>query len=35
MREVDRGTPLPGLYPMNEGTKERYTREKNQPDWHP
>ncbi len=24
MTEVDRGVPLPGLYPMNEGTKARY-----------
>ncbi|MBS7707508.1 ribonuclease activity regulator RraA [Chelatococcus asaccharovorans] len=24
MREVDRGVPLPGLYPMNDDTKERY-----------
>jgi hypothetical protein len=24
MTEVDRGVPLPGLYPMNEETKARY-----------
>ena len=24
MTEVDRGVPLPGLYPMNEETKKRY-----------
>ncbi|CAH1649596.1 ribonuclease activity regulator RraA [Chelatococcus asaccharovorans] len=24
MQEVDRGVPLPGLYPMNDDTKERY-----------
>ena len=24
MQEVDRGVPLPGLYPMNEEAKERY-----------
>ena len=28
MEEVDRGTPLPGLYPMNEATKARYDAEK-------
>ena len=24
MSEVDRGVPLPGLYPMNEETRQRY-----------
>ena len=24
MTEVDRGVPLPGLYPMNDETKARY-----------
>jgi hypothetical protein len=24
MLEVERGTPLPGLYPMNDETKKRY-----------
>jgi regulator of RNase E activity RraA len=28
MDEVDRGTPLPGLYPMNEATRARYDAEK-------
>jgi regulator of RNase E activity RraA len=28
MGEVDKGTPLPGLYPMNEATKARYESEK-------
>lgn len=28
MTEVDRGVPLPGLYPMNEETKERYRQHK-------
>ncbi len=28
MTEVDRGTPLPGLYPMNEATKARYLKAK-------
>ncbi len=28
MEEVDRGTPLPGLYPMNEATRARYDAEK-------
>ncbi|HWA19593.1 MAG TPA: ribonuclease activity regulator RraA [Devosia sp.] len=28
MTEVDRGVPLPGLYPMNEATKERYQKAK-------
>lgn len=27
MREVDGGTPLPGLYPMNDATRERYLRD--------
>lgn len=26
--EVDRGVPLPGLYPMNEETRKRYEQEK-------
>lgn len=29
MTEVDRGVPLPGLYPMNEDTKLRYAKWKN------
>ncbi|WEX10018.1 ribonuclease activity regulator RraA [Chelativorans sp. AA-79] len=28
MKEVDRGVPLPGLYPMNAETKARYEAEK-------
>jgi regulator of RNase E activity RraA len=28
VREVEKGTPLPGLYPMNEATKARYEAEK-------
>lgn len=28
MTEVDRGVPLPGLYPMNAETKERYRQHK-------
>ena len=28
MTEVDRGVPLPGLYPMNAETKARYEAEK-------
>ena len=28
MREVERGVPLPGLYPMNEETKARYAADK-------
>jgi len=28
MTEVDRGTPLPGLYPMNDETKARYAAAK-------
>jgi regulator of RNase E activity RraA len=28
MREVERGVPLPGLYPMNDETKARYTSDK-------
>ena len=28
MREVERGVPLPGLYPMNEETKTRYAADK-------
>ena len=28
MTEVDAGVPLPGLYPMNEATRERYLRSK-------
>lgn len=28
MEEVDRGVPLPGLYPMNEDTKARYAASK-------
>lgn len=28
MKEVDRGVPLPGLYPMNEDTKARYAASK-------
>jgi regulator of RNase E activity RraA len=27
MGEIGRGTPLPGLYPMNEATRARYERE--------
>jgi hypothetical protein len=30
MTEVDRGVPLPGLYPMNEETKTRYKAFKSQ-----
>lgn len=30
MREVERGVPLPGLYPMNADTKARYEAEKQQ-----
>ncbi|RDD93552.1 ribonuclease activity regulator RraA [Paracoccus pantotrophus] len=30
MKEVDRGVPLPGLYPMNEDTKARYAASKGQ-----
>ena len=29
MREVDKGVPLPGLYPPNAETKARYEAEKN------
>src|SRR3954470_4938273 len=28
MREVDRGVPLPGLYPPNDETRARYERER-------
>ena len=28
MKEVERGVPLPGLYPMNEETKARYAKTK-------
>jgi regulator of RNase E activity RraA len=28
MQEVERGVPLPGLYPMNEETKARYAKQK-------
>jgi regulator of RNase E activity RraA len=28
MREVERGLPLPGLYPANEETKARYEADK-------
>jgi regulator of RNase E activity RraA len=31
MDEVKRGRPLPGLYPMNEETKERYRQASNSP----
>ena len=30
MREVERGVPLPGLYPMNEETQARYKAHKSQ-----
>ena len=29
MREIDKGVPLPGLYPPNAETKARYEAEKN------
>ncbi|WP_028034707.1 ribonuclease activity regulator RraA [Chelativorans sp. J32] len=32
MKEVDRGVPLPGLYPMNAETKARYEAEKGRKD---
>ncbi len=31
MTEIDRGVPLPGLYPMNEDTKARYAASKADP----
>jgi len=31
MKQVDKGIPLPGLYPMNEQTKQRYEAEKGAP----
>lgn len=30
MREVEKGLPLPGLYPPNAETKARYEAERNQ-----
>ena len=31
MGEVEKGVPLPGLYPMNEETKARYTKDRTLP----